>query len=68
MKVDGTNAATVPAKSLWQTETKINTTDFKDNADDKIAKDVFSWGNFDSTMFSATFKQVLETMGNDNNI
>lgn len=34
----------------------------------KIDKDVFSWGNFDSTMFSATFKQVLDTMGNDDNI
>jgi hypothetical protein len=54
--------------ALHETETKINTTDFKDNADSKIAMDEFSWNNFDDTMFTSSFKDILDTLGNDDQV
>tara|TARA_B110000503_G_scaffold138031_1_gene223358 strand:- start:702 stop:932 length:231 start_codon:yes stop_codon:yes gene_type:complete len=53
---------------LWETTTKITTTDIKDNKDAKIAMDLFEWDAFDADMFTDSFADILETMGKDDRV
>lgn len=55
----------VPEDAEWETETKIITTDIKDNKMIKISMDPFEWDQFDATMFTDSFKDILDTMGDD---
>lgn len=50
-------------QAAWETETKINTTDFKDNAAEKGEMDEFSWDSFDMSNF--TFSDLLDLLSSD---
>ena len=49
--------------AAWETDTKINTTDFKDNAAEKGEMDEFSWDSFDMSNF--TFSDLLDLLSSD---
>jgi hypothetical protein len=53
-------------KALYETEEKIHTTDFKDNAAFIEEKEDFSWDGF--SMADFTFGDVLDMMNNDENV
>ena len=53
-------------QAAWETDTKINTTDFKDNAAEKGEMDEFSWDSFDMSDF--TFSDLLDLLSSDSQV
>lgn len=56
----------VAQQAAWETEEKINTTDFKNNAAEKGEMDEFSWDSFDMSDF--TFSDLLDLLSSDSQV
>jgi hypothetical protein len=52
--------------AAWETETKINTTDYFDNAETKKEMEDFEWDSFDMSEF--TFTDLLNLLNNDQQV